>query len=315
MNVRTKSPGTTHVSAETEIPLDTVSLKHPGRVVAVCVLAVIAAMLVHTLITNDRFGWPVVGEFLFSEQILTGLQRTLVLTVVCMAIGIVLGTVLAVFRLSENPVLSVSSALFLWFFRGTPLLIQLIFWYNLSALYPRLSIGIPFGPEFVGADTNVLISVWTAAVLGLALNEGAYMAEIIRSGLLSVSRHQTEAAKALGMTDWLLFKRIIMPQALRVIVPPTGNQVIGMLKYTSLVSIIALPELLYSAQLIYSQNFQTIPLLIVVSIWYLVFTTLLSVVQRYIEQYYGKGMTRRGRGPRFSVDALRRLVLSADTAR
>lgn len=311
MNVRTKSPASTHVTAETEIPLDTVSLKHPGRVVAVAVLAVIGAMLAHTLVTNDRFGWPVVWEFLFSEQILTGLQRTLFLTALSMAIGIVLGTVLAVCRLSPNPVLSLSSGLFLWFFRGTPLLIQLIFWYNLSALYPRLSIGIPFGPEVGSADTNALISVWTAAVLGLALNEGAYMAEIIRSGLLSVSRHQTEAAKALGMTDWLVFKRIVMPQALRVIVPPTGNQVIGMLKYTSLVSIIALPELLYSAQLIYSQNFQTVPLLIVVSIWYLVFTTVLSVIQRYIEQYYGKGMTRGQAKSRMSLESFRRVLARA----
>jgi polar amino acid transport system permease protein len=161
------------------------------------------------------------------------------------------------------------------------------------------------------ADTNALISVWTAAVLGFALNEGAYMAEIIRSGLLSVSRHQTEAAKALGMTDWLVFKRIVMPQALRVIVPPTGNQVIGMLKHTSLVSIIALPELLYSAQLIYSQNFQTIPLLIVVSIWYLVFTTVLSVIQRYIEQYYGKGVTRGPAKTRMSRESFRRAVARA----
>lgn len=271
-------------------PTDTVQLKHPGRAVGAVVAVLLAAMLFESLVTNKRFQWSIVGQYLFNEQIMQGLARTLLLTVAAMTIAIVFGIVLAACRLSENKVLSLASGAYLWFFRGTPLLVQLIFWYNLSALYPRLGIGIPFGgPVLWSGGTNTILNLWLVALLGLSLNESAYMAEIVRGGLLAVPRQQTEAAKALGMSGWLAFRRIILPQALRVIVPPTGNQVIGMLKYSSLVSVIALPELLYSAQLIYSQNFETIPLLIVVSIWYLACTTVLSIAQHYIESYYGRG--------------------------
>lgn len=264
-----------------------------GQWVAVAGLAVLLAMLAHTLVVNDRFGWPVVAEFFFSDQILEGLWRTLWLTALAMLIGVVLGTALAVARMSSNPVLSQTAGAYIWFFRGTPLLIQLVFWYNLAALYPRLSLGIPFGPEFVTADTNALVSVYVAAVLGLGLNEAAYMSEIIRSALLSVDYGQTEAAHALGMTGMLTFRRVVFPQAIKILLPPTANQTIGMLKYTSLVSVLALPELLYSAQLIYSQNFQTIPLLIVVALWYLVVTTVLTYFQFLLEKKYGRGDTRR----------------------
>ncbi|WP_448624991.1 amino acid ABC transporter permease [Geodermatophilus sp. URMC 64] len=264
-----------------------------GQWLAVAVLAVLLAMLAHTLLVNDRFGWAVVGEFFFSDQILQGLWRTLWLTALAMLIGVVLGTALAVARMSTNPVLSQTAGAYIWFFRGTPLLIQLVFWYNLAALYPKLSLGIPFGPEFVTAETNALVTVYVAAVLGLGLNEAAYMAEIIRSALLSVDYGQTEAAHALGMTGMLTFRRVVFPQAVKILLPPTANQTIGMLKYTSLVSVLALPELLYSAQLIYSQNFQTIPLLIVVALWYLVVTTVLTYVQYLLEKKYGRGDTRR----------------------
>jgi polar amino acid transport system permease protein len=216
-----------------------------------------------------------------------------------------------VFRLSRNPVMKSAAGLYIWFFRGTPLLVQLIFWYNLSALYPRLSFGIPFGPEFVSGETNTLVSVWTAAILGLGLNEAAYMAEIIRSGLLSVDRGQTLAAESIGMTDTLMMRRIVLPQALRVIVPPTGNQVIGMLKYTSLVSVVALPELLYSSQLIYTQNFRPIPLLLVASTWYLIVTTVLMVAQSYLERHFGRGFAggqARGRTRRPNVQGRARLI-------
>jgi polar amino acid transport system permease protein len=228
-----------------------------------------------------------------------------------MLIGVVLGTVLAVFRLSRNPLMKSAAGVYIWFFRGTPLLVQLIFWYNLSALYPRLSFGIPFGPEFVSGETNKLLSVWTAAILGLGLNEAAYMAEIIRSGLLSVDRGQTLAAESIGMTDTLMMRRIVLPQALRVIVPPTGNQVIGMLKYTSLVSVVALPELLYSAQLIYTQTFQPIPLLLVASTWYLIVTTILMIAQSYLERHFGRGFAggqARARTRRPKVQAGARLI-------
>jgi polar amino acid transport system permease protein len=270
-----------------------VKLPHPLRWLSAVVLLIICAILVNALVTNERFGWDIVWHYLFSRQILVGLRRTLVLTLIAMFIGLVLGTLLAVMRMSANPVARVAAGLYIWFFRGTPLLVQLIFWYNLSALYPKLSFGIPFGPMFADVQTNSVLTVLVAAILGLGLNESAYMSEIIRAGLLSVDPGQRAAAEALGMRESLVFRRIVWPQALRVIVPPVGNQVIGMLKYTSLVSVIALPELLYSAQLIYQQNFQTIPLLMVASIWYLVVTSILSVIQGYVERHYGRGLTVR----------------------
>lgn len=293
MGART-STAAPHAATTGAMPI--VRLRHPAKWVTALVLLVLAAMLVHALITNSAFGWPVVRHFLFSRQILVGLERTVVLTAIAMAIGIVLGTILAVMKTSQNGVLASLASSYIWFFRGTPLLVQLIFWYNLSALYPRLSAGIPFGPSFLSVQTNSVINVFGAAILGLGLNEAAYMAEIIRSGLLSVDRGQADAARAIGMQNGMLFRRIILPQALRIIVPPTGNQVIGMLKATSLVSVIALPELLYSAQLIYSANFQTIPLLVVACIWYLIVTSVLSVGQIFVERYYGKGNDRREGG-------------------
>ncbi|WP_293780287.1 amino acid ABC transporter permease [uncultured Aeromicrobium sp.] len=278
--------------------METVPLRHPGRLVAAALILFIVVAGVHSAWTNENFEWGEVGNYLFHPQIMAGLRRTIILTVVSMAIGIVLGVALATARMSSNPVLAAVAGAYLWFFRGTPLLVQLIFWYNLSALYPRIGLAVPFGgPEIAMADTNAILSVWFVAILGLSLNEGAYMAEIIRGGLLSVPRHQTEAAQALGMGRWLTFRRIVLPQALRIIVPPTGNQVIGMLKTSALVSIIALPDLLYSAQLIYSQNFKTIPLLIVVSLWYLALTTLLSYGQQQLERRFGRGVSVTPRTP------------------
>lgn len=305
--IRAPGTGSTRTPDEETLAKETVPLRHPGRTVAAGILVLLVAMLGHSLITNENYEWPVVWHYLFHPQIMAGLGRTLLLTAVAMSSAIVLGIVLASFRLSENKILSSVAGAYLWFFRGTPLLIQLVFWYNLSALYPRLSIGVPFvGPEFIGAETNSVLSLWTVALLGLALHESAYMAEIVRGGLLSVPKHQTEAALALGMNPFLTFRRIVLPQALRVIVPPTGNQVIGMLKYSSLVSVIALPDLLYSAQMIYTQTFETIPLLIVVSLWYLLCTSVLSFVQGYVERYYGRGVAGTGgrpnrRGPRFGA--------------
>jgi polar amino acid transport system permease protein len=294
-----------------QIPTEVVKVRHPARWITGAVLIVLGAMAAHALVTNKRFEWDIYGKYFASHSILVGLGRTLVLTGVAMLIGAVLGTALAVFRLSRNPVMKSAAGLYIWFFRGTPLLVQLIFWYNLSALYPRLSFGIPFGPEFVSGETNTLVSVWTAAILGLGLNEAAYMAEIIRSGLLSVDRGQTLAAESIGMTDTLMMRRIVLPQALRVIVPPTGNQVIGMLKYTSLVSVVALPELLYSSQLIYTQNFRPIPLLLVASTWYLIVTTVLMVAQSYLERHFGRGFAggqARGRTRRPNVQDRARLI-------
>jgi polar amino acid transport system permease protein len=269
-----------------------VPVRHPGRWVAAAVVLVIAAALIRSVVTGAGFQWSVVGEYLFDHRILAGLVVTIELTVISMAIGIVLGVVLAVMRLSPNPLLARASWLYIFFFRGTPVLVQLLFWYNIAALYPKISLGIPFGPSFVHPDANTLITAFRAGILGLGLNEGAYMAEIVRAGIISVDEGQTDAAQSLGMTRVQTLRRIVLPQAMRVIIPPTGNETISMLKTTSLVSVITVTELLYAAQLIYSVNFKPIPLLITVSIWYLVCTSVLYVGQHYLERYYGRGSSR-----------------------
>lgn len=272
--------------------LHTVRKRHPIRLALAVIIALYLARLVVEAFTNPRFQWEIVGQYLFYPSIMQGLGRTLVLTFAAMAIGIFGGVVLAVMRPSKNPLVSGVAAAYIWFFRGTPLLVQLIFWYNLSALFPKIVLGVPFGPEFFSFSANDVINIYVAALLGLGLNEAAYMAEIIRTGISSVDSGQSEAAHALGMSRWSTFTRIVMPQAMRIIVPPTSNQVIGMLKTTSLVSVIALPDLLYSAQLIYNRDFTTIPLLIVTCVWYLVLTTVLSIGQHYIERYYNRGHHR-----------------------
>jgi polar amino acid transport system permease protein len=267
--------------------------------VAVAVLAVLAAMFVHTVLRNDNFRWNVVGSYLFSGPVLNGLGNTLVLTVISMAIGILGGILLAVMRLSPNPILSSVAALYIWVFRGTPLIAQLLFWNFLSALYPRLALGIPFGPEWISFDTNQLINQFAACLLGLGLNEAAYMAEIVRGGIQSVDHGQTEAAGALGMSRAQTLRRIVLPQAMRVIIPPTGNETISMLKTTSLVVVIGYFELLTSVQRIYSVNFQTIPLLIVAAAWYLALTSVLSIGQGFVERRFGRGLQTGPAGPRF----------------
>jgi polar amino acid transport system permease protein len=269
-----------------------VPVRRPGRWIAAAIVLVIAASLVRSVVTTSGFQWGVVGEYLFDHRILEGLVVTIELTVIAMVIGIVLGVILAVMRLSPNPLISRASWLYIFFFRGTPVLVQLLFWYNIAALYPKLSLGIPFGPAFVHPDANTLITAFRAGILGLGLNEGAYMAEIVRAGIISVDEGQTDAAQSLGMTRVQTLRRIVLPQAMRVIIPPTGNETISMLKTTSLASVITVTELLYAAQLIYSANFKPIPLLITVSIWYLVCTSVLYVGQYYLERYYGRGATR-----------------------
>jgi polar amino acid transport system permease protein len=273
-------------------PIKAVPLRHPGRWLTVAAMLVLAAMFVNALVSNPLFQWGVVGQYFTSETILKGVGQTLYLTLVAMVVGIVLGVILAVMRLSPSPVLSTISWVYIWFFRGTPVLVQLIFWFNLAALFPELSIGVPFGPTFFSVETNAAITPFIAAILGLGLNEAAYMAEISRAGIQSVNDGQVEAAHALGMRRLLTMGRIVLPQAMRVIIPPAGNETIGMLKTTSLVSIVTLAELLYSAQSIYSRTFQTIPLLIVASLWYLLMTSVLTVGQYYIERHFAKGNAR-----------------------
>jgi polar amino acid transport system permease protein len=257
------------------------------------VVLFLLVVAVHSVATNPRFGWGTVGHYLFSSRILHGLLVTLELTAVSMVIGIVLGVILAVMRLSPNPLVAGASGFYIWFFRGTPVLVQILFWSFISALYPQISIGIPFGgPEFAHGSANSIITPFLAAILALGLNEAAYMAEIVRAGIISVDEGQTEASSALGMTRLQTMRRIVLPQAMRVIIPPTGNETISMLKTTSLVSVIAYPELLYSAQLIYAVNYQQIPLLLTASIWYLVVTSVLSVAQFFIERHFGRGSSR-----------------------
>lgn len=290
-----------------EEQLTVVRRRSPWRIAATLVALVLGAMLVHTLVVNPRFEWGVVAQYLTVEAIVSGALLTVELTVISMVLGVLLGIVLAVMRISRTRLLSGIAFGFVWFFRGTPLLIQLIFWFNLSALYPALSLGIPFGPAFVSGSSNAFITPFVAAVLGLTLNEAAYMAEIVRGGLLGVDRGQSAAAQALGMGRMLALRRIVLPQAMRIIVPPTANQTVAMLKNTSLVSVLGAAELLHSAQIIYSRTYETIPLLIVAALWYLAMTTLLSIGQYYVERRYrrgdiGAGSARRRRiGPVMEV--------------
>jgi polar amino acid transport system permease protein len=272
--------------------IQAVPVRHPCRWIAAAVVAVLIVALVRSVATNPRFNWSVVGDFLFTSRILDGLVLTIELTALSMGIGIVLGIVLALMRLSHSALLSSTSWVYIWLLRGTPVLVQILLWNNIAALYPSVDLGVPFGPSFIHLNANSVITPFVAATLALGLNEGAYMSEIVRAGIISVEEGQTDAAQALGMTRMQTMRRIVLPQAMRVIIPPTGNETISMLKTTSLVAFVALTDLLYSAQLIYATNYQTIPLLIVASIWYLVVTSVLSIGQYYIEGHFGRGTAR-----------------------
>ena len=272
-----------------DVPLRVVPVRRWGQWAATVVILLVAAMLAQSVVANPNFQWDQVFGYFFDGRILRGLGTTLLLTVVAMAIGIVIGVVMAVGRQSRNVVVSGAASAYVGFFRGTPLLVQLIFWFNLAALYPTLEFGIPFAGPVFEAETNQLITPMLAAILGLGLNEGAYMSEIVRAGLLSVDPGQTDAAEALGMRRSKIFRRIVLPQAMRVIIPPTGNATISMLKTTSLVSVIAIGDLLFAVQVIYSRNFVVIPLLITASLWYLLVTTILSIGQHFLEKRFKRG--------------------------
>lgn len=269
-----------------------VPVKHWGRWISAAIVAVLAAMIAHGLIYNDNYHWDIVVANFFQPNVLNAVKWTLILTVGAMVIGIVLAVTLAVMRRSENPVLRWVATAYIWFFRGTPIYTQLIFWGLLGTLYPTLSLGIPFGPEFVTFDTNTLVTASRAAILGLGLNEGAYLSEIVRSGLNSVDSGQEEAARALGMSPGQILRRIIIPQAMRVIVPPTGNETISMLKTTSLVTAVPFTlDLTAAMRRLGSNSFLPIPYLVIAALWYLIITSVLMVIQSRIEAYYGKGTT------------------------
>lgn len=259
-----------------------------GEWVLSVVVAVAVVLLVNSLATNERLGWDTVGQYLFDPLILEGVGVTLSLAIGCMVLAIVVGLISALMGQSHSPVLKGISLAYVWVFRGTPVLVQLIFWYNLALLFPRLAVGVPFGPEFWSWDTNEVISPLVAAVVGLTLAEGAFMSEIIRGGVNAVDRGQVEAAQALGMTRRRTMRRIVLPQATRIIVPPTGNEFITMLKGTALVAVIAVPDLLFTAQGIYNVNYQVTALLIVASLWYLAMTSVATVGQYFLERHYAR---------------------------
>jgi len=271
-----------------------VAPRRPGRWVSAAITLLLAAMLGHTLLTNRRFQWGVVGQYFTSTSVLDGLKLTLWLTAATMAAGFVLGVVIAYVRLWGSPIPRSFAFGFVWLVRSVPLLVQLLFWYELASLYPQLSFGIPFGPSFGSANTAHLFSGELAAFVTLTLDVAAFSSEIVRGGILSVDRGQSEAAQALGLGRLRTFWRIVLPQAMPAIVPATGNLLIGTLKSTSLVSVIAVVDLLYSVQLIYNADFEIVPLLLVATIWYVILTTLLSVGQYYVERHYSRGNGIKG---------------------
>ncbi len=270
-----------------------VPVRHPGRWVAAVIVLAVAVSVANSIVTNHRFGWGHVGHYLFDPRITGGVVVTIEMTLAAQALGIVLGVLLAVMRLSPNPLISGASWLYIWFFRGTPVFVQLIFWYvGIAALYPTIDLGIPFGPSFVHINAVTAITPFLTVVLALGLNEGAYMSEIVRAGIISVDEGQHEAALSLGMTRLKTMRRIVLPQAARVIIPPTGNETISMLKTTSLAVVVAANELFSEATNIYNANYEVIPLLIVASLWYLAITSVLYVGQYYLERYFARGSSR-----------------------
>jgi polar amino acid transport system permease protein len=297
-----------------------VPVRHPGRWVATAVIGVLVAMFVHMLLTNPVFQWGFMFDNMFTPAVLRGARTTLIMTVLAMVIGVLLGIIVAVMRLSPNPVLSGAAWMFVWFFRAIPRIVLLFFCANLGALYGTYDLGIPFDRQlmdlfgfsgdlrFLGLDGNQIFAGFTAGLLGLALSEGAYMAEIVRAGIQSVDPGQTEAASALGMSRGTAMRRVVLPQAMRVIVPPTGNETIAMLKDTSL--LIAVPvttELNFQLRAIGSRTFQIIPLAVASILWYLALSSVLMLGQYFLEKRFSRGSgiseTRAQRAAREAASA------------
>jgi polar amino acid transport system permease protein len=262
-------------------PLVAVPVRHWGRWVSAAIVVAALVALVDAFAHAD-VKWATTKHFLTVDTIVAGAGRTLLISVLSQALGIVIGVVVAVMRQSGNPVTGAVGWLYVWFFRGTPVLLQLLIWYNLALVFPTI----------LGHSTNDLMTPFLAALLGLGINEGAYMAEIVRAGLGAVDEGQTEAAQSLGMTRGLVLRRVVLPQAMRVIIPPTGNEFINMLKTSSLASIIQYPELLRAATSIYTSNLQVVELLFTVAIWYLLLTSVFTVFQYYLERRFARGAAR-----------------------
>lgn len=263
-----------------------------GRWISAAIALVLVARFVQFLITNPNWQWNVVGDYLFSSVVLRGLFLTVLLTVVSTALGLVLGGITAFMRLSSNPTLRIAASAYIWFVRSIPPLVLLLLIFFLGALAPTLSLGVPWGPSFISWQTNEVITRFTASVVGLGLYLGAYTGEILRGGILAVPRGQFEAAQALGMTDGLLMRRVVSPQAIRVIIPAMANEMITMFKATSLVSVIGATELLTTVQLVYARTFEIIPLLMVACLWYLLITSVAMLGQVKLEEKFGRGYTR-----------------------
>ncbi|AWM87067.1 amino acid ABC transporter permease [Microvirga sp. 17 mud 1-3] len=264
--------------------LTLVPRRHYGRMVAAVLVIAVLAVIAHAFAVG-QIEWSYVGEFLTVPVIMMGLVNTIVMAILAMVVGIVFGVVFAIMRLSENPVLSKTALAYVWFFRAIPALLQLLLWFNLALVFPTIGI-----PGMFSVNTVDVMTPFVAALLGLGIQQGAFTAEVVRAGLLSVDRGQYEAAQTIGMTRLQMLRRIVMPQAMRVIVPPVGNEFIGMVKLTSLASVIQYAEILHSAQNIYYANSRVIELLIVAAIWYLVVVTILSLIQGRIEKYFSRGV-------------------------
>ncbi|SIS19972.1 amino acid ABC transporter membrane protein, PAAT family [Williamsia sterculiae] len=284
---------TPHDPAADPEPIKAVPVRRPGQIVAAIIVAVLVVLFLYGAATNKAYGWDTYGRYLFDTRILTGVGYTLALTVIAMVVGVILGVALAVMRMSPNPVLRSVSWVYLWVFRGTPVYVQLVFWGLFPSIYKKIDLGIPFTVQFAHFDIQTLDAAFAFAAIGLALNESAYMAEIVRAGFTSVGEGQTEASVALGMSWGQTMRRTVLPQAMRVIIPPTGNELISMLKTTTLVTAVPFSLEVYGrARDIAGVNFQPIPLLMVASTWYLAVTSVLMVGQFYLERYYARGSSR-----------------------
>ncbi|MFE6736120.1 amino acid ABC transporter permease [Microbacterium sp. NPDC057650] len=268
-------------------PANIVALRHPGRMIVALVCIAALAGFVYALATNPNLSWSSVAYYVFFPKILSGVAVTIALSIISTVIGIAIGVVLAVMKLSSNPIARWLSTLYIWFFRGTPVLVQLIFWFNLAFLFPKLVIAIPGTSIGYQWDTNVLMTGFNAAVLGLALNLGAYAAEIVRAGIQAVDIGQSEAASSVGMTPSQRLRIVVLPQALRIIIPPFGNEFIGMLKTTSLVYVVAGNDLMTNASQIYKENSKIMELLIVASLWYMLLTAIATYFQSKLEKRFG----------------------------
>jgi polar amino acid transport system permease protein len=284
-----------------------VPVRHPGRWVAIAGLAVLVAMFVDMLVTNTAFQWQFMLDNMFRPPVLEGARTTLIMTLLAMVFGVALGVVVSVMRLSKNPIIRITAWFYTWFFRAVPRVVLLVLFGNLGILYTKVGFGLPFdkqllglfgidgGAQFFTLDTRTFLTGFVAGLFGLTLSEGAYMAEIVRAGIESIDPGQAEAAQALGMGRMLTMRRIILPQAMRVIVPPTGNETIAMLKDTALLAYVPVYELFFQLQAIGSRTFQVFPMLVAACLWYLAMTSVLMVAQYFLERHFARGVQGRAK--------------------